>query len=91
MKNASLLLDANLEAGRAAKLFHTYGLGNSLTFPMSAGATTVQVSGPSKPDRILETITRHHTTLFFSVPRTATGKIQRFKLREAEAAPPALA
>jgi benzoate-CoA ligase family protein len=50
------------------KLFHAYGLGNSLSFPMAVGATTVQVYGPSRPDRILETVTRHRPTLFFSVP-----------------------
>ena len=50
------------------KLFHAYGLGNSLSFPLSAGATTVQFYGPSKPDRILETVARHGPTLFFSVP-----------------------
>jgi benzoate-CoA ligase family protein len=50
------------------KLFHAYGLGNSLSFSLSAGATTVQVYGPSKPDRILETVARHRPTLFFSVP-----------------------
>ena len=50
------------------KLFHAYGLGNGLSFPLSAGATTVLVRGPSKPDRILETVARHSPTLFFSVP-----------------------
>jgi benzoate-CoA ligase len=50
------------------KLFHAYGLGNGLSFPLSAGATTVLVHGPSRPDRILDTVTRHHPTLFFSVP-----------------------
>ena len=50
------------------KLFHAYGLGNGLSFPLSAGATTVLVRGRSKPDRILETVARHSPTLFFSVP-----------------------
>ena len=50
------------------KLFHAYGLGNGLSFPMAAGAGAVQVYGPSRPDRILETVTRHHPTMFFSVP-----------------------
>jgi len=50
------------------KLFHAYGLGNGLSFPMAAGATAVQVHGPSRPDRILDTVTRYHPTMFFSVP-----------------------
>jgi benzoate-CoA ligase family protein len=50
------------------KLFHAYGLGNSLSFPMAVGAATVQVYGPSRPDRILETVTQRRPTLFFSVP-----------------------
>jgi benzoate-CoA ligase family protein len=50
------------------KLFHAYGLGNGLSFPLSAGATAVQVRGPSRPDRILATVARERPTLFFSVP-----------------------
>ena len=50
------------------KLFHAYGLGNGLSFPMAAGATAVQVYGPSRPDRILDTVSRYHPTMFFSVP-----------------------
>jgi benzoate-CoA ligase len=50
------------------KLFHAYGLGNGLSFPLTAGATAVQVRGPSRPDRILETVARYRPTLFFSVP-----------------------
>jgi benzoate-CoA ligase family protein len=50
------------------KLFHAYGLGNSLSFPLSAGAAAVQVLGPPRPDRVLETVARHRPTLFFSVP-----------------------
>jgi benzoate-CoA ligase len=50
------------------KLFHAYGLGNGLSFPLSVGATAVQVYGPGKPDRILQTVARERPTLFFSVP-----------------------
>jgi benzoate-CoA ligase family protein len=50
------------------KLFHAYGLGNGLSFPLSAGATAVQVRGPSRPDRILATVAESRPTLFFSVP-----------------------
>ncbi len=50
------------------KLFHAYGLGNSLSFPLSAGACSTLVKGRSTPDRIFETIGRVQPTLFFSVP-----------------------
>jgi len=50
------------------KLFHAYGLGNSLSFPLSVGACSTLVKGRSTPDRIFETVARVHPTLFFSVP-----------------------
>jgi benzoate-CoA ligase len=50
------------------KLFHAYGLGNSLSFPMSVGASAVLVRGRSAPGRIFETVEMRQPTLFFSVP-----------------------
>lgn len=50
------------------KLFHAYGLGNSLSFPMSVGASAVLVRGRSAPGRIFETVEMRRPTLFFSVP-----------------------
>jgi benzoate-CoA ligase family protein len=50
------------------KLFHAYGLGNSLSFPLSVGACSTLVKGRSTPDRIFETVNRVRPTLFFSVP-----------------------
>ena len=50
------------------KLFHAYGLGNSLSFPLSVGARSALVRGRSVPDRIFETVGRCSPTLFFSVP-----------------------
>jgi benzoate-CoA ligase family protein len=50
------------------KLFHAYGLGNSLSFPYSVGATTVLRAGPPRPDAILDTVERFRPTLLFSVP-----------------------
>lgn len=50
------------------KLFHAYGLGNGLSFPLSVGATAVYMAGATKPDPILETLRRHRPTVFFSVP-----------------------
>jgi benzoate-CoA ligase family protein len=50
------------------KLFHAYGLGNGLTFPLHFGATSVLLQGPPKPAAILETLRRHRPSVFFSVP-----------------------
>ncbi len=50
------------------KLFHAYGLGNGLSFPLSVGATAIYMPGPSKPAPILETLRRHRPTVLFSVP-----------------------
>jgi benzoate-CoA ligase len=50
------------------KLFHAYGLGNGLTFPLYVGATAVQLTGRPAPDRALATIETHRPTVLFSVP-----------------------
>jgi acyl-coenzyme A synthetase/AMP-(fatty) acid ligase len=52
----------------ASKLFHAYGLGNNLSFPYWAGASTVLRSGRPTPEGVLETIQRYRPTLFFGVP-----------------------
>jgi benzoate-CoA ligase family protein len=50
------------------KLYHAYGLGNGLTFPLHFGATSVLMSGPPKPERILARLRETRPTVFFSVP-----------------------
>jgi benzoate-CoA ligase family protein len=50
------------------KLFHAYGLGNGLSFPLSVGATAVYMTGPTRPAAILETLAHRRPTVFFSVP-----------------------
>jgi benzoate-CoA ligase family protein len=50
------------------KLFHAYGLGNNLSFPYWAGATTVLLGGRPTPDAIFSAVSRYRPTLFFSVP-----------------------
>ncbi len=50
------------------KLFHAYGLGNGLSFPLWFGATAVLMSGRPKPETILATVRKHRPTVFFSVP-----------------------
>src|SRR5438105_8999001 len=50
------------------KMFHAYGLGNSLTFPCWSGATAVLLSGRATPAAVLDAIERQRPTLFFSAP-----------------------
>ena len=50
------------------KLFHAYGLGNGLSFPLSVGATAVYMAGPTKPAPILEVLRRHRPSVLYSVP-----------------------
>ncbi len=51
-----------------AKLFFAYGLGNSLTFPLAAGACAVLDPRLPAPVAVLETLRLHQPTLFFAVP-----------------------
>ncbi|HEY4180074.1 MAG TPA: benzoate-CoA ligase family protein [Kofleriaceae bacterium] len=52
----------------AAKLFFAYGLGNSLTFPFSVGATTVLFADRCTPPAVLKVFADHQPTIFGGVP-----------------------
>ena len=51
-----------------AKLFFAYGIGNSLFFPFSVGATTVLEPRRPTPQVVQERMERDRPTLFFAVP-----------------------
>ena len=51
-----------------AKLFFAYGLGNALTFPLSAGATTVLLAARPTPDLVADLLKQHNVTVFYAVP-----------------------
>ena len=51
-----------------AKLYFAYGLGNSMTFPMSVGASTVLLPDRPTPKSVLEIMRRHSPTLLFGAP-----------------------
>jgi benzoate-CoA ligase family protein len=81
------------------KLFHAYGLGNGLTFPLWFGGTSVLLAGPPKPPAILATLRAHRPSVFFSVPALfgllvrdpdADGALEsvRFCVSAAEPLPP---
>lgn len=52
----------------AAKLFFAFGLGNSLTFPFSVGASVVLDPRRATPKGVAETVGRFRPTLFFGSP-----------------------
>lgn len=52
----------------SSKLSFAYGLGNSLAFPLYSGATALLHSGKPAPDDLLNLISKHRPSLFFSVP-----------------------
>jgi benzoate-CoA ligase family protein len=52
----------------AAKAFFAYGLGNSVLFPFSAGASSVLEPAPARPDVIADAARKYGATLFFAGP-----------------------
>jgi len=52
----------------AAKFFFAYGLGNSMTFPMSVGATSVIFAGRPKPDAVVSILAKERPSVFCGVP-----------------------
>ena len=53
----------------AGPLFHAYGLGNALTFPLSVGGQAIiDPTRPPKPELVREIVLRTRPTLFFCIP-----------------------
>jgi benzoate-CoA ligase family protein len=51
-----------------AKLFFAYGLGNALTFPMAAGATTILLPDRPTPELVAGILKKNEVTVFYAVP-----------------------
>jgi benzoate-CoA ligase len=60
----------------SSRLFFAYGLGNSLSFPLSSGATTILCKEKPGPSRIAEIFRQHRPTIFFSVPAVFRALIE---------------
>ncbi|MFL5393124.1 MAG: benzoate-CoA ligase family protein [Myxococcales bacterium] len=60
----------------AAKLFFAYGLGNAMTFPLWAGATSVLLDARPTPQNTLTTIERFRPTVYFGVPTLYASQLQ---------------
>jgi len=82
------------------KLYHAYGLGNGLNFPLHFGATSVLMTGPPRPEPILAKLRERRPTVFFSVPALFAAIVRapeaedalepvRMCVSAAEALPPA--
>ncbi len=52
----------------AAKMFFAYGLGNTMTFPLSVGATAILCAGRPTPDAVFDILDRLKPTMFCGVP-----------------------
>jgi benzoate-CoA ligase len=52
----------------AAKLFFAYGLGNALTFPILAGATTILIAERPTPEAVIRVLIEQKPTVFYGVP-----------------------
>jgi benzoate-CoA ligase family protein len=52
----------------ASKLYFAYGLGNSLGFPLQAGAAAVLHPGRPRPEEVAVLLERHQPTILFAVP-----------------------
>ena len=80
----------------AAKLFFAYGLGNSLTFPLAVGATTVLMAERPTPDAVFKRLAEKKPTIFYGVPTLYAALLasvqisrRRTSSRCASAPPPA--
>jgi benzoate-CoA ligase family protein len=60
----------------AAKLFFAYGLGNGMTFPLWAGATSVLMAERPTPQSTFAAIERFRPTLYFGVPTLYAAQLQ---------------
>jgi len=59
----------------AAKLFFAYGLGNSLSFPLSVGATSILLAGRPTPEACFQRMTQHQASVFYGAPTGYAGML----------------
>ena len=64
----------------AAKMFFAYGLGNSMTFPLSVGATAVLLPHRPTPEAVLAIMEKHQPSVFCGVPTLYASLLQHPKL-----------
>ena len=59
----------------AAKLFFAYGLGNSLSFPLSVGATTLLMAERPTPQATFKRLVERQPSVFFGAPTGFAGML----------------
>jgi benzoate-CoA ligase len=59
----------------AAKLYFAYGLGNSLSFPLSVGATVLLMAERPTPEATFRRWLEHKPTVFFGAPTGYAGML----------------
>ncbi len=57
----------------AAKFFFAYGLGNSFTFPMAVGATSVLLAGRPTSADVFGVLKKYRPSIFYGVPTLYAG------------------
>lgn len=62
----------------ASKLFFAYGLGNSISFPLRAGAAVVLYPGKSTAPEVFNIISTYRPSLFFGVPTLYNMMLKTF-------------
>jgi 4-hydroxybenzoate-CoA ligase len=64
----------------AARMFFSYGLGNSVFFPMYAGCSVILNPQPPRPENVFEYLKKYRPTIFFGVP-TLYGQMLEYQSR----------
>lgn len=57
----------------SSKLYFAYGLGNSLSFPLASGATSLLLDARPRPELIARVFSELRPTIYFGVPATFRG------------------
>jgi acetyl-CoA synthetase len=67
-----------------AKIFFSYGFGNSITFPFSVGATSLLMPGRPTPAGVFAALAQYRPTVFFGVPTLYTILVHAPELRSVD-------
>jgi acetyl-CoA synthetase len=66
------------------KIFFSYGFGNSITFPFSAGAASVLMPGRPTPGAVFAAVAQYRPSVFFGLPTLYTMLTGAPEIRDAD-------
>jgi acetyl-CoA synthetase len=66
------------------KVFFAYGLGNSITFPFAAGASSVLFPGRPEPAAVFQAIAEYRPTVLFALPTLYTALVKAPEAAQAD-------